>query len=384
MTSQNIIKISTFRSLLPAIIIIIFFTSSCSHERKKYQAAEDFILDSFQIDGITTSDEILYLNYMDDTTLYSLDRVGNAAYLYTKGGKSNYHRTKSKDLNNYSNLGVVSFQFNPAKKTFIYADGVSKTFEILDTGFNTLFKSQIHHKLSGLGSRYMFNSTNSAPIMLSGDTILISKCHMNPADYATYISSEHPISKIALAKDSFVYCGEVASFPSQLSQYYNASSLYCKNGNEIALMYPCLDTIYTYDLKNNKPKKVPIHNQDFRQPASFDFSQMRNVKYLNEYNIYNFMYLGIVFNPKTRHHVLFYKCAAKANSDNQSAVPSFSDEPMRALVMDDKFTLLHYFTFEKKYFIASFFVMPDQGIAVPKYSNTISDDKKIVFSIFNF
>jgi hypothetical protein len=366
------------------LLLLPLFFWACK-EPPLHEAAEACITDSFTLKGIESASELFYLNPLNDSTLYSYNRSAGTAQLYHKDDHSAYKLVVNKQLTGFADQISASFQYNPEKKLFYHVDGANRTIEMLDLDFNRVYKQRLQHRLPYLGDNYELSGSKGWPMIFSGDTLWMAQFNNSLDEYSNYCR-EQPLITMVCTPDSIAYAGSLFHFPKDFAAYFTPNSLYCYRDNTIYLMYPRCDTIYTYNRLTGQEGKIAIHNKAFVPPSKFDFSTMGTAGYVKattKHYLFNFHYFDICFNEKTQHFVLFYKVPDKPGPKGE--LPTYEEQALHALVLDKNFNTVKYVRFKAMGYVYPFcaLLLPDRGLAIPKYSTTIPNDKAVTFYIFD-
>ncbi len=359
-------------------IILLFL--SCTHNTQKSTIAESVIIDSIEIKGIHSISEFQNFNYINDTTLLSYDSENIAVHYYVKPkGSRFYEHQKKITLEQRGNY--MPGMFKDEKGIFYALDNDRNIYSYNE---NFKLKDSIHltYSFPILQGRFNIGHYNSWPVNKVGDTIISVLIYSDISDYENYFKKCPSMFECILQNGQMKNIKTFFQKPAGLTKYYVPVSSHCYNNDLIALMYPCYDTIYTYNRRTGKEKHLPIHNPDYTAPAQFDFKNLMDFSKITKYQMANFSYSGIFFNNQTKHYIVYYTCPV--SNDDKSKNPTFDDQFLKAIVLDEEFNIIKQITFNKKYYgEVGYFVLPGKGLVMPVYEKSnFSNISK--FYIYNF
>lgn len=353
---------------------------SCARPQK-VTIAEKKIIDSFEVNGIESMDDLLYLQFMDDTSLATFNTFASELHTFKKKGKD-FAFFQTKELK----AGVPFHTF------WIEKDG-SQSFNIVD-GHNNYYRFDKNLLLTkslkfettkpALKDQYIINGNKTIPTFMVNDTIISTYYYKNYEDYSSYFM-EPVIAENIPYGDSLLTVNQYFYKPGDLINHAIPFPKYCFHNNKIALVYPCYDTLYVYDRSTRQTTKHVIHNKEYLNPGKWDYKKMYAPEfnsYFTKYQLHNFFYHAIFYNQVSKHFLLFFKSPVAAKNKDQNPVPE--DQHLQLLVLNEGFEILDYYIFSRNYVNPTLFLFyPGKGLAMPLV-NKENNYGKTKFYVFNF
>lgn len=335
---------------------------SCDKSIRLQEATLPPPIDSFAVSGIDVGQQADNFQYINDSTLCSYDLTAMNLVFFRKDANGNYRVSSKKKID--TEFWSIYFRGDDGKHYFADADNHLVEYNV--TADSLLKRYTMPHRFQHLKDSFALAITNCMPILKIHDT-LIAVISPNSNESLRLYYKEQEISEFKFdpLRDTVSYIRSYITKPSGLSDYDFPMSSYAFHNNTIFLMYPHYDTIYSFNRSTNSLRKNAIHNQDFMQPAKFA-CQPFTPEYgscATKYYLHNFRYNGIYYNPLTKHFVLFYNAPV---AEQKNHLPTFKDQPLRAIVLDEQLNILSYHTLKKTLGLGSeSFLIPGKGLAMP-------------------
>lgn len=352
--------------------------TSCDKNMQLQEATQPPPVDSFTVSGIDVGQQADNFQYINDSTLCSYDLTGMKLVFFHKDKSGNYKAASKKDI--ATDFWSMYFRGNDGKHYF--TDANNTVVEYNPTADSLLKRYVIPHHFRHLKDSFALAVANCTPVIKHHDTLIaVISANSNESTRLYYKEQEISEFKLDPSKDSISYIRSYITKPSTLSEYDFPLGMYMMHNNTVFLIYPQFDTIYSFNRSTNTLRKTAIHNQDFIQPARFNCVPF-TPEYgscATKYYLSNFRYNGIYHNPLTKHIVLFYNAPIKATKNH---IPTFKDQPLRAIVLDEQLHILSYHTLKNTLGLGSeTFLIPGQGLAMPVSAKNYETTK---FYIYNF
>lgn len=335
---------------------------SCGKNIQLQEATQPPPIDSFTVSGIDAEQQTGNFQYINDSTLCSYDLTNMTLVFFHKGVNGNYRAGIRKEID--TKFWSMYFRGDDGKHYFTDTDN---TITEYNTSADSLLKRYtIPHRFSYLKDSFVLALANNMPVLKIHDTIIaVISPNSNESERLYYKEQEVSEFRIDPATNTLHYLRSYIDKPSNLPDYNFPQGMYCLHNNTVFLVYPPVDTIYCFNRSTATLLKTAIRNQDFVQPATFPCTL-----YTPEYNscatnyyLHNFRYDGIYFNPITKHFVLLYNAPVVPVKGH---IPSFSDQPLKAIVLDEQLNVVGYHYFKKRLEAGiSYFVIPGKGLAMP-------------------
>jgi hypothetical protein len=358
-------------------LLAIFFLGCREKPSDSIHSAEQSAVDSFEIRNINSLSEFLTFQKLNDSTFRSMNLEAHELTYYSKKKGSGFIRADQKKIQPggyipcfFTNGDNISYSINEDGVLYKY----DKNFNITDTILFT-------YNLPWLKDNFCFYSYNSSPLIIIGDTVIGSISYKNRDGYSTWFR-EAAIMEFLLKGDSMQNIQYYLPKPRGLEKSKLPWPTYCYSNNTIALLYPCIDTLYTYDRRLKRETKIALNNPHYKMPAEYKPKGFGDFSYDTKYELANFRYEAIYFNELTQHYIIIFKLPAE-NKDKSKTL-TFEDQHRGALIMDQEFNVVSTVQFEKHYFEpANYFFIPGRGLAMPVFKNK-NEYENTMFYIYNF
>jgi hypothetical protein len=363
------------------IIFTIFLSIilvSCTNPTKPVDPINALPIDSFSVSGIDIGQQADNFQYINDTTLCSYDLTDSRLVYFQKNKSGNYSARIKKQID--TEFWSMYFKGDDNKNYFIDGNNVITVHDPTDSGSTKKYK--IVHKFKFLKDSFGLALANNTPIIKRHDTIIAVITPISNTSSKLYFKEQEMAEfKFSPESDTLRFLRSYITKPSNLSDYDYPIGSFCLHNNTVYLMYPSMDTIYSFDRTTGKINKTVLNNHDFRQPDKF-YCQAFSADYgscATKYYLNNFRYNGIYFNPVTKHFVVFYNAPVVRY---KGRVPVFSDQPLKAIILDEKLNVISYQVLNKQLGLGSgSLVIPGKGLAMPIMSEKYETTQ---FYIYNF
>jgi hypothetical protein len=335
---------------------------SCGRNNSMQEATIPTPIDSFTVSGIDIGQQVDNFQYINDSTLCSYDLTNMNLVFFRKDANGNYRAASKNEMD--TEFWSMYFRGDDGKNYF-----ANRNNHIAEYNMNAdslLKRYTIPHHFPYLKDSFALSVANNSPVLKIHDTIIsVIGCTSNESERLYFKEQEIAEFKLDPASDTLRYLRSYITKPSNLSDYDFPLGMFSFHNNTVFLIYPQSDTIYSFNRSTNTLHKTAIHNQDFVQPAKFN-CQPFSTEYgscATKYYLHNFRYYGIYYNPLTKHFILFYNTPV---AEQKNHVPTFKDQPLRAIVLDEQLNVLSYHTMKKTLGLGSeSFLIPGKGLAMP-------------------
>lgn len=326
-------------------------------------------------------DDLLYLRRLNDSTLYSFNRIyGEVAWYKREPGGKLYRKYLDKRLGE-SNVVPTFLGRDPVKGQFLLA--ATHFLYAYDDALNLCYKRYFNYDLPFLGKEYDFYAENLRPALFFGDTFITTIVDVRPEQQTQYLK-EDIFHEFILNKDTLCPLRSFMKHPAGEGDYYGSMITYTTEGNNIIAIFPAFDTIYKYEIRAQKLQKIPIRNKDFHLPEKWDNRILGQPDYyskLNKYLLRNFWYEGIVLDTCSDKYYLFY--LKKHENHDKKKLPVFGTDPQYVIVLNKKLGIERYYKLPgAKY--NRIFIPDTKGIAIPELKKNINDETILKFTVFRF
>jgi hypothetical protein len=255
------------------------------------------------------------------------------------------------------------------------------TWYKIDTAGKLYAHDTITLDLEHLENRFRIFSLRKSAVLSIGSSIYFSPVWVELEDDTAYLK-EPCIVSVSLRPEAGSAYKAFFKKPAFFGDFVNPHISYCFNGKEIVLLYPNSDTLYTCDPVSGKYAQYPLNNPSFSQPEIADQENKWESSYGMKYALHNFGYEAIWYNKNTGHYVVTYQTPV----DKSIKVPTYDDQPLRAVVLNERFQPLQYLLFRERYF-SNNVLQTAKGLAMPVYSKrqrNIQHDIPIRYYVYNF
>lgn len=358
----------------PVFIIALCLVAalpSCDKNLQLQKATQPPPIDSFTVSGIDPGQQANNFQYINDSLLCSYDLINMELAFFRRDKTGNFKAGIKKAID--TEFWSVHFRGRDGKHYFADANNVITVYNpTVDT---ILKRYSIPHRFPYLKDSFALACANNSPVLVLHDTLIsVISPNANESERLYYKEREIAEFRINPSSDTLSYIRSYIAKPARLSDYDYPLGMYCMHNNTVFLLYPQFDTIYSFNRSTNSLHKTAIHNQDFTQSAKFTCESFTPVygSCATKYYLYNFRYYGICYNPLTRHFILLYHAPV---ADQKNRLPTFEDQPLRSIVLDEQLRPIKYHSFTKNLEAGgSFFMIPGKGLAMPlrreHYENT--------------
>lgn len=331
-------------------------------------------IDSLLLENLNSTHDFFNLTQVGDSTMIAFSDESNEI--------STYHKTPKGYI--FASKKGIAY---PARFIAFFIDSVQHKSNIismdqdwyrLDAHNEPKLVTHIKLDLPFLKASYCFFSFPNCPVLFTDSSLIMRISATNPTDYV-HALSEKVLAYIAYKGDSIQHVAYLYTKPKSLIDQFEVFPSYCKKDNKLLLIYPCIDSIYQYDLLSKQYTTIPIHNPYYKVPEKYDYTRCRESEYATKMKLHNFCYNGIFYNPATQHYVLYYH----APVDPAIKVPTFDDQERRAIVLDEKFGYVKTVLFNNKYREPASYLIMKKGIAMPVFSKKYENEKNYLFHIYD-
>jgi hypothetical protein len=352
-------------------ILLFLILCSCTVRHDENDANLKRV-DSFYLYGINDLNDVINLDYVNDSTFYSFNFNANTLEKFSK-----------RDDHNYKFIYEKQIQIEDVLQTFCVLN--SNLFLLVDFEnrhyvFDTSMRIQklyIQDIKEHLGKNYINASLKYHPISFKNNKFWSIYYFMHLDSYTRYFQ-EPSLCEYEIKQDSIFKVNSFIDKPKDLINYESPYPIFCDNGDSIVLVYPCFDSLYIVNKTTKYLSKMKIGNLSYKLPARWDYHQLfadTFNAYKSRYELQNFKYQAIVYSPNTHHYLLFYTEPSK---------DAFT-QPLKLLVLDSKFKTIDYYKFDEHFFnVTNLVVIPNKGIALPLYPKDPEHEKNILYYIYNF
>lgn len=362
--------------------ILIFFAASVLFLNCKRidnpLIAENQAIDSFTVKGISDIDEFMTFHF-NDTSAFSYSGESSTLYFYTKD-HNDYTMGRKKEL---YGIGSMFHSFFVDSSGLINIINGDNEWMQLDDSFRIQKTFYFQERKGLLGDDYIITGLRTIPFLLEDKKLVSTFYYRTPQAYVRYFK----MPSIAVSKiknDSVYFANDYIPKPDNLIDYSLPFPKYCYSPGKILLVYPCFDTLYILDTKKGGLSKKVIANSNYTRPEKWDLTKMFTPEfngYYTKYQLSNFQYKGVFYNPITKHYLLFYVTSTK---EVKGRIASYEDQPLRLLVLDEAFKIQNYYEFGKSYFSPENFTwIEGKGWALPVFKNKF-DFRNTTFYVYNF
>jgi hypothetical protein len=363
-------------------LCLLIFTSvfyGCNLHHGVDSALEASAVDSFTVSGIDVGLQVQHVQYFDDSLLYSYDKINSRMVYFKKESAHSYKALKAKSVN----TAAWSSHFSGDHKLNYFIDEKNRLSVYDSLCNNLLYKKQLSHHFKYLENAFTFYAANNAPIIMRHDTLISTVAHSVMESYSSWFK-ESSFSEFIVTKDSVRFLRSYIHKPKNLHRFRFPFETYCFHKNTLYMLYPPMDTLYTFNRNTNREVRIPIHNPEYTMPTQFDNNKVWGAEagsYQTKYSMKNFQYASVFYNEGTRHFILFYYAAISEAVNTKNVTPK--DQKLKALILNENMEKVACYYFTKPFVTpVSFFIIPGKGLAMPVYKG---DDayETTTFYIYN-
>ncbi|MBS1635050.1 MAG: hypothetical protein JST26_03940 [Bacteroidetes bacterium] len=336
-------------------------------------------VDSFTVHDIDIGQQVQEFHYYNDSLLYSFNPLYKNLDFYLKDVSGHFHLKSTHAIE------------TPAWSTFFAGDNQQACFMSREnifsvynsSGLEKQYALGIKHSFPFLKDSFMLLSSHDSPLLLCHDTLITAPFHSSLSNYNHYFH-ESVFAEFRILKDSICFLRSYLTKPKGLSGFCFPMAKYCFHNQTFDVIYPCYDTIYSFNRSSGQTIKHPIHNPDYKLPKPYTNKAFTAEygSYQTQYELNNFQYSAIYFNPLTKHYVLFY--IAPVRHTVKDRLPTPDDQLLQAIVLNNQFETTARYTFYKSFVNpVSYFFIPGKGLAMPVFKDH-EHYETTQFFIYNF
>lgn len=361
------------------IITSLFFASCKSKSNSLISISKKNANDSFYLKDVTDSRELSKAT-MFDSSLVCYNYYSGEINFYEKKG---IYFKKSKTQYLANSFYIDAFSFDPTTFSSILigkdsSNGINNYYRIDSLGKQYLIDS-IRLSLSKIQEGgYRFSSINNQPIISKDSSLFLMIAYNSPTDFPKWFD-EKSFASVNFARNTTQRIEYLFNKPTELKQQIQTAPTFCVNDNIIAMVYPCIDSIFTYNLESKSYTNYPIKNPMYKKSPFYDISRWQEADYFTSLNLKSFFYEGIFFNPKTNHYVLFFSPPV----DEKIQVPNYDDKSHYAIVLDEKFKVNNTYYFEEKFSSPTRYLSTSNGIYMPLKTKKQKNETTFKYYLFN-
>jgi hypothetical protein len=352
-------------------VLLFLLLCSCKIRYNEKNASIKRV-DSFYLYGINDLNDVINLDYVNDSTFYSFNFNSNGFKKFSKSGEKKFKYVYEKKIK--IDTLIESFCILNSNKLLLI--DYENSHYLFDTSMR-IHKLHIQDIKEHLGKNYINCNLKYHPIRFHNNEFWSIYYFMHLDSYTQYFQ-EPSLCEYEIKQDSIFKVNSFIDKPRDLINYESPYPIFCDNGDSIVLVYPCFDSLYIVNKTTKALSKMIIGNLSYKLPAPWDYNQLfadTFNAYKTRYELKNFKYQAIIFNPNTRHYLLFYL---------EPSIDAYS-QPLKLLVLNNKFETIDYYTFNENFFhITNIVVIPNKGIALPIFPKDPEHEKNILYYIYNF
>lgn len=359
------------------LLLCCLISASCTRLKTSIKTLSSTdAIDSMVLENLNSTRDFFNLTRLSDSTMVAFSDESNELSTYRKTAKGYSLGTKQNIAN--STTLFLAFFIDSAhhKPNFI---GLDQNWYRLDTNNVPKLVNHIKLELPSLVEPYCFFSFPNSPVQVTDSSLIMRISATNSLIDYTHILSEKSLCRLLFKSDSIYRVEYLYTKPASLINQFETHAVYCQKNNKLLLVYPCIDSIYQYDIVDKQYTTIPIHNPYYKASEKYDYKKAIESGYTTKISLHNFCYTGIFYNPATRHYVLYYY----APVDKAIKVPTHDDQKMQAIVLDERFAYVKTVCFNNKYREPASYLIMDKGIAMPVFSKKYENEKNYVFHIYD-
>ncbi|MDI9320858.1 MAG: hypothetical protein QM530_10370 [Phycisphaerales bacterium] len=359
--------------LITSIFLFCFFANCANKETGIQLIKRSDVTDSFEIERLNNLYELGNLSLIDDSTMIGFPSNGSelSTYIRTPQGFT------FKNKRNVSIKSSVFTFFIDNKKRANYI-GTDKVWYRSNIEEDPKPVNKIMLRMDSLNESYRIFSAHNYPAIISDSTLILRVCEVSPIDYFKAFS-EKSLCQLFFNKDSINEISYMFEKPRCLKEQYEIYPIYCKAYDKVYLIYPCIDSIYTYNLTTKKYSTFNINNPYYSLTEKYDHSKYNQPDYRTRVRLNNFRYTGFFFNPSTNHFIVYYFRPV----DRRINIPTFEDQKINAIILDMNLKIIKSLEFENNYRSPGTYLLTKEGIAMPIFTKKYKNDKTIIYHIYN-
>ncbi|MBS1645513.1 MAG: hypothetical protein JST36_10790 [Bacteroidetes bacterium] len=349
------------------LLLILGIFSSCNFPitfRPKLSKAA--FVDSFTVNDYGDISELGNWCLLGDSLIISLDQSCNQLRFYKKNTLSEFEFENRLSLNISGYISVFSL-LNDTSCIFGNLDNEFYLYSIHNGKIKPLKYNNRQQKL--LGNNYMLSTLAYHPLVTVDSGVFFINMYYRSLDGYFKYFGENLVCKFVIRGDSLINEGTLISKPSGLNSYRQPWGRYTsvQEKGYFYLIFPPFDSLYIYDFHENVIlKRFCIGNQYYKNPTAFSFDSIFSKfgnQYEYEYDIANFEYYGVFYNPISKNTLLLFS--------SPNARTEIGDKKLLGLVLNHDFKTIKYvdFSFYNFFGINCTVLMPNGNLGFLIYEN---------------
>jgi len=379
--------------LYSAILFLsIMLITSCSNRKKPlvYNKITDSIVDSFFVSGLEDlPEDFANFSMINDSICIALASRMRALCIFKESKQSRHFVLAQKEDDIKGIHSIISFMkaYNTGSRNWrlILGDyAIHHSLSVYDQKLNLNKTNNIDYKFPHLSDNYsLVAETPFHPAYITGDTLVTGLTINNASQFDNYYADDM-FMRLLIKGDSISFINTFGKYAAGVRSFYPPIPSYAWGNNHVWIVYPGLDTIFSYNITTGTGEKIPIHNPDFVAPKKWTEPAHDDLNYfskLSRYSNENFKYFGIIFDTHSRNLILWYQKPHKIKEQNGLLNTKGKGE-WYIITMSLKGKILRNYKIDEHTYFSFIFQTP-KGLAIPRYQNNLTHEKTIHFDIFS-
>lgn len=335
--------------------------------------------DSLLLTGLNDNRDFHNMAFLNDSNLIAFTNRIKSVSTYKMLTKNFFTFTSKDSIQDTSNLNTFFIDSISHSPNFISSDNI--WYKLESTKKLKQF-TEINLNLSMLlKNEYQFFSVHQQPVIVSDSSILMQIAFKGDAGFYKWFQEPSSFAHIIYNNNGISKIDKIGRKPKDLKDHIGYLELYCKSKNKLVFIYPCVDSIFEYDLNTKEYKSSFISNSSFVKPKQkIDQDKLlEDSEYASKARLESFTYTGIFYSPRTDHYILYF---VPPVSDTIK-VPTFDDQELFALILDNNYKSLKTVKFKQTYRSTLSFLPSYEGIYMPLYKKSKNANDTAKFHLFD-
>lgn len=359
------------------IPVLLFAFISCQSVSK----SKTYVLrpsDSISLTGVSDMKELHNLTFFNDSTLVAFSNRTKRVNWYKAAAIKHFAKSKTDSVRASANLS--SFFLNNSDKSigFLSSDNVWYNFSKdgnlqkiadIDLGLDIMTPKE-----------YQFYSVQQQPTLVTDSGILVQIAFKGDTGFESWLKESTSFAQI-IPRNGSLEVERIGRKPKDLKDQLVQLELFCKNRNKLVFIYPCMDSIFEFDLQSKKLIARSIQNPLFNKKGEKVDQEkiIRDSEYASKLRLSTFTYNGIFYSSCTKHYVLYFFPPVSSNIK----VPTFDDQVLHAMIIDEQLKPVRIVRFDKTYRSTLSFLTSKKGIYMPLYKKAKHENDTIKYHVFD-
>ncbi len=304
------------KPILFPVLLLLLIIGGCNNAVPLSQLQEPAPIDSFIIEGTPNIEVSVSLLPLNEVTLLSQDYSNDVVRFFRKTAPNRFTLDTIKPFPVKDDV-IRSFAIH---ENHLFFCGSRKKIYCMDT---SLAVQKIYHypiQLPFIKDKFDMISAHSSPFIFLHDTLIGLITHAAAGiPYFNAISAEGTdlMCRLLPDNDTMEILGHGIPRPAEANSFFSFNPIKTRMGNCVAYAFSNPDTIWIYEPHTGLKKAYNLNNPYYNKPALFDYTQLFDNTYKNQYYHNNYRNETVLYDSVHQHLIVFaYMPSSKKNGDS--------------------------------------------------------------------